>query len=223
MNPIEGDSEPVGQRVAVGLMKIGLALRHRAWLEAGPRGITPTQGQILAMLQRHPEGLSLSTIAGQLAVTAPTASDAVRVLSEKGLVRKSPAATDRRAIRVTLTDSGQIEAEQTADWPEFLAEAAETLSEQEQAVFLRALVKMIRTLQERGEIPIARMCAGCHYFRPNVHADPVRPHHCAFVDAPFGDRSLRLDCPDFDAAPPAVQEEIWKAFVGAAPAGPASP
>ncbi|MER3418788.1 MAG: MarR family transcriptional regulator, partial [Chloroflexota bacterium] len=23
-----------------------------------------------------------------------------------------------------------------------------------------------------------------------------RPHHCAFVDAPFGDRSIRLDCPD---------------------------
>jgi DNA-binding MarR family transcriptional regulator len=223
MNPIEAGNEPVEQRVAAGLMKIGLALRHRAWQEAGPRGITPTQGQILAVLQRHADGLSLTSIAEQLAVTAPTASDAVRVLTEKGLVGKSRAAADRRAIRVTLTDAGQIEAAQAAGWPEFLAEAAGALSEPEQTAFLRALVKMIRALQDRGEIPVARMCAGCRYFRPNVHTDPVRPHHCAFVDAPFGDRSLRLDCSDFDAATAAAREEIWKAFVGAAPVEPASP
>jgi DNA-binding MarR family transcriptional regulator len=216
MNPIEAENEPVEQRVAAGLMKIGLALRHRAWQEAGPRGITPTQGQILTLLQRHPDGLSLSMIAEQLAVTAPTAGDAVRVLTEKGMVRKARAVADRRAIRVTLTEAGEREATQAAAWPEFLAGAAGALSEQEQTVFLRALVKMIRALQERGEIPIARMCAGCRYFCPNVHTDPDRPHHCAFVDAPFGDRSLRLDCPDFDAATATAREEIWKAFVGAA-------
>ena len=141
----------------------------------------------------------------------------IRVLTEKGMVRKARAATDRRAIRVTLTEAGEREAAQAAAWPEFLADAAGALTEQEQTVFLRALVKMIRALQEHGEIPIARMCAGCRYFRPNVHADPARPHHCAFVDAPFGDRSLRLDCPDFDAATAAAREQIWKAFVGAAP------
>lgn len=217
MNPIETTNEPVERRVAAGLIKIGLALRHRAWQGAGPRGITPTQGQILALLQRHPDGLSLTTIAEQLAVTAPTASDAVRALTEKGMVRKTRAAVDRRAIQVTLTESGWREAAQAATWPEFLADAAGALSEQEQTVFLRALIKMIRALQERGEIPVARMCAGCRYFRPNVHADPERPHHCAFVDAPFGDRSLRLDCPDFDPATTPARDEIWKAFVGAAP------
>jgi DNA-binding MarR family transcriptional regulator len=217
MNPIEAENEPVARRVAAGLMKIGLALRHRAWQGAGSRGITPTQGQILTLLQRHPDGLSLTTIAEQLAVTAPTASESVRTLTEKGLVRKTRATADRRAIQITLTETGEREATRAAAWPEFLADAADTLSDQEQTIFLRALIKMIRALQERGEIPIARMCAGCRYFRPHVHADPVRPHHCAFVDAPFGDRSLRLDCPDFDAATATARDEIWKAFVGAAP------
>jgi hypothetical protein len=41
------------------------------------------------------------------------------------------------------------------------------------------------------------MCATCVFFRPDVHDDPERPHHCAFVDAPFGDRQLRLDCDDY--------------------------
>jgi hypothetical protein len=39
------------------------------------------------------------------------------------------------------------------------------------------------------------------FFQPYRHPDPDRPHHCAFVDAPFGDGELRLDCPDHDAAP----------------------
>ncbi len=216
MNPFDSGDESVEQRVAAGLIKIGLALRHRAWQEAGPRWITPTQGQILALLRRRPDGLSLTAIAEHLAVTSATASDAVRVLDEKGLVQKARSAADRRAIRVALTDAGREQAEQAADWPEFLAEAAGTLSADEQAVFLRALVKMIRAMQERGEIPVTRMCAGCRYFRPNVHADAERPHHCGFVDAPFGDRSLRLDCPDFVAAPAAAREAIWSAFVGAA-------
>jgi hypothetical protein len=43
------------------------------------------------------------------------------------------------------------------------------------------------------------MCVTCRYFRPHVHSDPERPHHCAFVDAPFGDRALRLDCRDHEA------------------------
>jgi hypothetical protein len=68
-------------------------------------------------------------------------------------------------------------------------------------------------LQERGAIPVAKMCVTCRYFRPNVHPDPERPHHCAFVDAPFGDRSLRLDCPDQEPAPSKERSRLWKAFL----------
>jgi hypothetical protein len=72
----------------------------------------------------------------------------------------------------------------------------EGLDSEEQAALLRILVKMIRVLQDQGAIPVARMCASCRFFRPHAHPDPDRPHHCAFVDAPFGDRELRLECPD---------------------------
>jgi hypothetical protein len=75
------------------------------------------------------------------------------------------------------------------------------------------LVKMIRTLQERGEIPVSRMCVTCRFFRPRVHDDPTRPHHCAFVDAPFGDRSLRLECADHEAAPEGQRARGWEQFL----------
>lgn len=207
--------EPVAGRLAVGLSKIGLALKHHAWQAAAPRGITPTQGQVLALLRTHTAGLRLAAVADQLAVTPATASDAVRALIAKRLVEKRRDDIDARAIRVTLTVAGRVEAERVAGWPDFLAAAAETLSPAEQVVFLRAIIKLIRELQERGDIPVARMCTGCRYFRPYIHADAERPHHCAYVDAPFGDRSLRLDCLDFAPAGAEERDHLWATFVGA--------
>lgn len=48
-----------------------------------------------------------------------------------------------------------------------------------------------------GAYSRARMCVTCTDFRPDVNDDPVRPHHCAFVDAAFGDGETRVDCADF--------------------------
>src|SRR5512132_701792 len=178
--------EPLDRRVTVGLAKIGIALKQQAWAEAGGRGLNPTQGQALALLRANPDGLRLGALAEQLGVTAATTSDSVAALQRKGLVTKEPMAGDGRGVIVLLTPAGTREAAAAAAWPDFLLEAVGELSTVEQATFLRALVAMIRTLQEKRRIPVARMCVSCRFFRPLVHDDSVRPHHCAFVDAPFG-------------------------------------
>jgi DNA-binding MarR family transcriptional regulator len=204
--------EPLDRRVTTGLAKIGIALKQQAWVEAGGRGLTPTQGQALALLRASPQGLRLGALAGQLGVTAATASDSVAALHRKGLVAKAPLPGDGRAVVLRLTPAGAREAAAAAAWPDFLLEAVDELLPAEQAAFLRGLVTMIRTLQARGRIPVARMCVSCRFFRPFRHDDPARPHHCAFVDAPFGDGELRLDCPDHAAAPAEQAERTWRVF-----------
>jgi DNA-binding MarR family transcriptional regulator len=204
--------QPLDKRVTIGLAKIGIALKQQAWAEAGGRGLTPTQGQVLALLRANPEGLRLGALAEQLGVTAATTSDSVTALQRKGLVTKEPMAGDGRGVIVLLTPTGTREAAAAAAWPDFLLEAVGELSTVEQATFLRALVSMIRTLQEKGRIPVARMCVSCRFFRPYQHDNPARPHHCAFVDAPFGDGELRLDCPDFRTAPDEQAAQTWLAF-----------
>ena len=201
--------EPLDKRVTTGLAKVGLALKQQAWAEAGGRGLTPTQGQVLALLRANPEGLRLGELAGQLGVSAATTSDSVAALARKGLVAKAALAGDGRAVVVRLTPAGTQEAAAVAAWPDFLLEAVDELSRPEQAAFLRGLVTMIRTLQTRGRIPVARMCVSCQFFRPFQHDDPATPHHCAFVDAPFGDGELRLD---YRAAPADQAERTWHAF-----------
>ena len=50
------------------------------------------------------------------------------------------------------------------------------------------------------------------YFRPRVHDDDQRPHHCALVDAAFGDRTIREDCPEHQVADEHLAEQNWKKF-----------
>jgi len=205
---------PHDQRLAAGLAKIGLVMRHHAWADAGERGLTPTQSQILALLEaRGRDGLSVSTLAGQLAVSQPTVSDALAALERKGLVARSRSGDDARVVRVRLTRQGKRAAKRSAPWPDFLLRAIDTLDADERAVFVRGLVKMIHSLQEDGQIPHSRMCPSCTYFRPHAHTDRERPHHCAFVDAPIGDADLRVDCRDHQAAGEALRPRLWQLFI----------
>jgi len=81
---------------------------------------------------------------------------------------------------------------------------------------LRALTRVIRALQEARAIPVQRICVTCRHFRPHVHDDATAPHHCAFVDAAFGDAGLRLDCTDHEGATGQDRARKWARFDPAA-------
>ncbi len=195
----ERDSGPIERRLSTGLAKIALVLRHEAWHGARAESLSPTQAQILAVLQRRGSA-ALQDLADELGVGAPTASEALGALVRKRLVRKTRSRQDGRAIVASLTAAGRTRAARLPMWPDVLAETLGELAPEEQEVLLRGVIRMILALQRRGRIPVARMCATCAFFRPNAHDDPERPHHCAFVDAPFSARALRIDCPDHQPA-----------------------
>ncbi len=208
--------EPLPRRVALGLSKIGLALRSQAWRAAGERGLTPTQGQILAILKVRRGGpCRLQQLADGLGVSAATTSEAVQALERKCLVSRERSREDARSLAVALTARGRREAGVASNWADFMAETVSRLAAAEQAALLRLLTRMILSLQRRRQIPVAAMCVTCRFFRPNIHAGSDRPHHCAFVDAPFGDAALRLECPEHEPATPRARSEAVKAWLEA--------
>lgn len=207
-------SIPIESRIATGFARINTAMRAKAWAQAASNGLTPTQADILNLLAARNVSLRLSAIAEQLSITPATASDAVNTLVGKGLVEKGRAADDGRAIALKLTKAGARLAVNVADWGGFLGAAAQTLSEEEKAMLLKLIIKMIRELQERGEISVHRMCVTCEYFGPNEQSDPVTPHYCHFVKAPFGTQHLRLDCPEHKEAEKTTQQRKWAIFAG---------
>lgn len=211
--PLDDAPEP---RLVDGLARVALALRQHAWREANALGLSATQAQILAFLLRHARPpTKLAVVARDLGLTNATVSDAVRVLEAKGHVRKDRDPDDPRALALALTEAGRAAAERAVGAPDALVAAAATLPPDEQTALLRGLTKMIRALQEDGTLPAARLCVTCAHFRPHVHPDPERPHHCAFVDAPFGDRGLRLDCAEHEDAPPAHRRDAWDRWLDA--------
>lgn len=200
--------------IAIGLSRIGTALRAAQWRQAESARLTPTQAQILVFLEKRGP-TRVTSVAAELAVTQPTASDAVAALVRKGHVEKRPDPDDARATRLHATRTGRRAAAAVAVWPDALLGAIGELETAEQAVFLKGLTKMVRALQLDGAIPVARMCATCRFFRPNVHDDPAAPHHCAFVDAAFADANLRLDCDDHETASDTQADALWQRFAGA--------
>jgi len=214
MSDMETPRNPgsIEHRIGEALARLAQALRSDDWTRAKAAGLNPAQGAILQLLEGRKNGLGIGEIAGHLGVSQPSATDSVRALEAKGLVIKSEVAGDRRSVRVELTEAGRAALDGALDSPGSVDDAIAALAGDEKAVFLLALVKIIRTMQEAGAIPIQRMCVSCRYFSPFAHADAARPHHCAFVDAAFGQESIRIDCRDHEAADAGARAEAWRVF-----------
>ena len=193
------------------LSRIGTLLRSFACHQAEAAGLTPTQAQILARLAARGPSRT-GTLAADLGVTQPTISDAVAALLRKGHVVRAPDPEDGRAVLLRLTSSGRQEAEAAITPPPAIVAALETLPAADRDALQRGLVSLIRALQVARAIPVQRMCVTCAHFRPHAHDDAARPHHCAFVDAAFGDAALRIDCGDHEDAAEDDLAPLWARF-----------
>lgn len=202
-------------QIAFALDRIGRVLKSHAWDQAEDTNLTPTQSQILARIASQGPSRS-SALAADLGVSQPTISDAVTALVRKGHVSRARDPQDARAVRLSLTAQGQRLADSTrAPSPTLLA-ALDMLSDKDRGALQRGLIGLIRSLQEARAIPVQRLCVTCAHFRPHAHDDARNPHHCAFVDAAFGDAALRTDCGDHEKAAPEARARIWARFKDAA-------
>ncbi|MFO0836158.1 MAG: MarR family winged helix-turn-helix transcriptional regulator [Phycisphaerales bacterium] len=216
-SPSTPPQQATAQRIVAGLAKVALVFRHAQWAASGRRGLTPTQSQILSLIAGSREPLGVKAVAEHLAVTMGTASEAVGALVDKGLLRKESDEADGRAVVLRLTAEGKREAARAAEWPWAIVDAVETMPEAERAALLRGLVGMIRTLEDRGLIPTARMCVSCRFFRPNEYPGTAKPHHCLFIGAPIGDADLRIDCAEMEPVEASLRPRLWSVFVHGKP------
>ncbi len=199
-------------RLREGFERIALVLRADQWAASGATGLNPTQAQVPSLLAGRPAGLRAKDVAAHLAVSAPTIADTITALERKRLVSRSSDPTDARAMLVYVTEDGRRIGHAVAKGTSQVSAALARLTPTEQDDLLRAQVKIIRSLQQAGAIPEQRMCVSCRHFQPNAYPGSAQPHHCAFVNAAIGDRDLRLDCGEHEAADPVVQSANWTVF-----------
>lgn len=197
-------------QILSGIGRLVLFWRTSQWKTSAAQGLNPAQAEILSRLAVQPA--RASDLAAQLGITTASLSDSISALATKGLATRRPDPSDGRAQLVTPTAEGSAVAARLPSAPPALLDVIGALPESDRAALLHALIGIIGGLQQVRAIPVQRMCLSCRYFHPFVHADTDKPHHCAFVDAAFGDADLRLDCSEHDEAPEQDRAHAWARF-----------
>jgi DNA-binding MarR family transcriptional regulator len=97
---------------------------------------------LMAQLDRHPEGLKMGEISRLLMVTGGNVTAIVDQLEKEGLVERFDEPADRRAFRIHLTRAGEKSfAEMARAHEEWVVDLLSGLSRREQDDLLRLLAK----------------------------------------------------------------------------------
>jgi DNA-binding MarR family transcriptional regulator len=184
------------QRIRVALSKISIYNQVAKEPQSSPSSLI--EQQILTLLlasQLH--SMFRSSLVRALDVCCPSLDDVIQQLVTKGLIHVQTTDLPSKDVLLTLEPAGALAAHRLIQWPHVLDSVLESLCPSTLEELYAHLLHTILQLQEAKQIPTSLMCITCRHFRPRQYPEnPEKPHHCAFVDAPFGDRDLQIDCPE---------------------------
>jgi DNA-binding MarR family transcriptional regulator len=106
-------------------------------------GTTLPRFDLMAQLERHPEGLKMNELSRLLMVTGGNVTTIVDQLEKEGLVERLDEPADRRAFRIRLTRSGEKTfAEMARAHEQWVVELLAGLSRREHDELLKLLAKL---------------------------------------------------------------------------------
>ena len=122
------------------------ALAHASAMAFAQHGVHEGQQYVLRCLWRE-DGLSPGEVARRLGLATPTVTRAATRMEATGLLRREPHPSDRRLVRLRLTDRGR-ELEKVIDEQtnQLTERALATLSAAERESLVRALHEIRRNL-----------------------------------------------------------------------------
>lgn len=188
MDPTPDD---VAARAVAALERVAAA--HRALLQtvATRLGLSSLQVGILRRVAGAVAPVRGTDLADDLGVRPPTISDAVATLRRKGLVEQQ-VGVDARARAVALTPAGAALAARIEEELEPFRRAVAAAGPDA----LGAALAVIRGLWREGLLAVDRSCATCRHHVPGR----TPAGRCDLLGVELTPATLRVDCPDHDAA-----------------------
>ena len=114
--------------------------------------ITLPRFDLMAQLERHPDGLRMGELSRRMMVTGGNVTGITDQLEEEQLVVRVPDPADRRAYSVRLTPAGRKAfADMAAVHEGWVAELLRELTQQDKAQMIALLDKMKRQLNDEQE------------------------------------------------------------------------
>ena len=114
-------------------------------------GTTLPRFDLMAQLERHPEGLKMNALSRLLMVTGGNVTAIVDQLESEGLVERLEEPADRRAFRIRLTRAGERSfGEMARAHEEWVVDLLAGLSRREHEELLKLLAKLKASAMEVG-------------------------------------------------------------------------
>jgi DNA-binding MarR family transcriptional regulator len=131
----------------ISVSRLARRLRAERLAKGLEPGLSDTQLAALAALERHGD-MTPGELADHEKVQPPSMTRVIAALEERGLVMRSPHATDRRQVELTVTDSGRAVVQQSRKLREaWLAQRLRELTPQDRAT-LRAAAPILEKLSQ---------------------------------------------------------------------------
>jgi DNA-binding MarR family transcriptional regulator len=106
--------------------------------------------ELLAALDRVPEGITMGEVSRWLNVTKGNITGIAERLSEDGYIRREPTPTDRRSFIVTMTARGRAEFKRMeAEYEKLLEEIFAELTLEDTDMFMGVIAKIKEGIQRR--------------------------------------------------------------------------
>lgn len=114
---VNRQQQKIDRKIVVALERISEAFRVLLWNESKENALSPIQIQALIFLLFHTaDKCTISYLAKEFNLSKPTMSDSIKVLVQKGLVKKIADTEDSRSYNIALTASGKRIAEKSANF-----------------------------------------------------------------------------------------------------------
>lgn len=102
-------SDQLGVRLWLRLLSCTVVIEKRVQRRLADRfSTTLPRFDILAALDRHPEGMMMSALSRALLVSNGNVTALIKTLAAEGHVEMAPSPTDRRASIVAITEAGRL-------------------------------------------------------------------------------------------------------------------
>lgn len=187
-------SHDIDSKIIAALERVSQVFRVLLWNESKTHSLSPIQVQTLIFLLYHTEEKrKVSYLAQEFNLAKATISDTIKVLEQKGLIRKERELTDTRSFVLHLTDKGRDVAVQTALFTKEIQIPVAVLADHDKENLYVSLIGIIRHLYSAGLITIQRMCSTCIHYRSEKEGTL---HFCRLLNKELHPTEFQVDCPD---------------------------
>lgn len=193
---LQNQNSDLNSKIVAGLERLSQVFRILLWEKAKKHGLSPIQIQLLIFIRHHSsDKATISYLAQEFNFTKPTISDAIKILEEKKLLKKTTHDTDTRSYTIQLTEAGKKIVLGTENFADPLTKIISQAGITDKMILWQNISNLIVQLNKLEIISVQRTCYNCKHFTIKNENQ-----FCNLLNQKLLAQDIRIDCEEFEMA-----------------------